>query len=94
MMKKITLLFILFSAFVGFSQAITVNPAAGGSGAGSVKDIVRNILINSPCAQVSNFQTQGLCDVGGFGYTGSKFEFSGGKILRNGKANFSSGQLW
>ncbi|WP_415776936.1 choice-of-anchor L domain-containing protein, partial [Flavobacterium gelidilacus] len=92
MMKKITLLFILFSAFVGFSQAITVNPAAAGSGAGSVQDIVQNILINSPCAQVSNFQTQGLCGVGSFGYTGSNFGFAGGMILRNGNVNFSSGQ--
>lgn len=89
-MKKITLLCVLFSGFLSFSQGITVNPA--NTTTNTVQHIVENILINSPCAQVSNFQTQGLCGVGSFGYTGSNFDFSGGMILRCGQVTNSAGQ--
>ena len=89
-MKKITLLVILFSTFSGFSQAITITQANTGSN--TVQHIVQDILINSPCAQVSNFQTQGLCGVGNFNYTGTGFDFSGGMILRCGQVTNSAGQ--
>ncbi|MFC4739260.1 choice-of-anchor L domain-containing protein, partial [Flavobacterium ponti] len=90
-MKKITILLLLFSAYLGFSQGITVNPA--NTSTNSVQHIVEDILINSSCAQVSNFQTQGLCGVGSFGYTGSNFDFAGGMILRCGQVTNSAGQF-
>ena len=89
-MKKITLLFVSLYSFIGFSQAITVTPANNTTN--SVQNIVQNILIDSPCALVSNFQTQGLCGVGNFNYTGNDFGFSGGMILRCGQVANSAGQ--
>ncbi|WP_339835495.1 choice-of-anchor L domain-containing protein, partial [uncultured Flavobacterium sp.] len=89
-MKKITLFLLLFSTYIGFSQAITINQA--NTSTNTVQHIVEDILINSSCAQVSNFQTQGLCGVGNFGYTGTNFGFAGGMILRCGQVTNSAGQ--
>ncbi|WP_338409004.1 choice-of-anchor L domain-containing protein, partial [uncultured Flavobacterium sp.] len=88
-MKNIILFFTLLSTFIGFSQAITVNPS--NISTNTVQHIVQDILIDSPCALVSNFQTQGLCGVGNFDYTGTNFEFSGGMILRCGLASNTAG---
>ena len=88
-MKKNTLsVLLLFFSGILFSQSINVNTSVY-----TVPQLVQNILINSPCAQVSNFQTQGNCGVGYFSYTGSpvNFAFQDGVIIRSGNANFSSG---
>ena len=88
-MKKITISFflILFSGSL-FSQSINVNTTTY-----TVSQLVQNVLIDSPCAQVSNFTTQGACGVGYFSYGGSpaNFAFQDGVIIRCGNAAFSSG---
>ena len=56
------------------------------------QNIVQNILIDSPCALVSNFQTQGLCGVGNFNYAGTTTFFDGGMILRCGNVANTAGE--
>ena len=88
-MKKIILtLFLLFCNGILFSQSINVNTTTY-----TVPQLVQNVLINSPCAQVSNFTTQGNCGIGYFSYGGSSsnFAFQDGVIIRSGNANNSSG---
>jgi gliding motility-associated-like protein len=88
-MKKniLTSLLFFFCGFL-FSQSITVNTSTY-----TVPQLVQNVLINSPCAQVSNFTSQGNCGIGYFSYTGSpaNFDFQDGVIIRSGTANSSSG---
>ena len=90
-MKKITLsVFLLFFCGMLFSQSINVNTTSY-----TVPQLIQNVLIDSPCAQVSNFQTQGNCGVGYFSYGGpsSGFAFQDGVIIRCGNANNSSGSF-
>ena len=90
-MKKITLsVFLLFFSGMLFSQSINVNTTSF-----TVAQLIQNVLIDSPCAQVSNFQTQGNCGVGYFSYGGppSGFAFQDGVIIGCGNANNSSGSF-
>lgn len=63
-MKKITLVLFLFAVFVTKGQ-IVVNTSTY-----TVPQLVQNILVNSTCAQVSNFTSQGNCGIGYFQYSG------------------------
>ena len=91
-MKKIILsVLLLFFCGILFSQSINVNTTTY-----TVPQLVQNILINSSCAQVSNFQVSpGACttNIGYFSYSGSpsNFAFQDGVIIRSGNANNSSG---
>uniref|UniRef100_UPI0035B3749E choice-of-anchor L domain-containing protein n=1 Tax=Flavobacterium sp. TaxID=239 RepID=UPI0035B3749E len=84
-MKKITLILFLFAVFVTKGQ-IVVNTSTY-----TVPQLVQNVLVNSTCAQVSNFTSQGNCGIGYFQYSGSDFAFNNGVIIRTGNANFNSG---
>ncbi|MFY7938868.1 MAG: choice-of-anchor L domain-containing protein, partial [Flavobacterium sp.] len=90
-MKKITIsIFLLFFSGILFSQSINVNTTTY-----SISQLVQNVLIDSPCAQVSNFTTQGNCGIGYFSYGGSpaSFPFQDGVIIRCGVATNSSGSF-
>ena len=62
----------------------------------TAKELIENVLINSPCASVSNFSATGG-DFGGqesFGYfsnTNNDFPFANGIILTTGKAVSATG---
>ena len=84
-MKKITLILFLFAVFVTKGQ-IVVNTSTY-----TVPQLVQSVLVNSTCAQVSNFTSQGNCGIGYFQYSGSDFAFNNGVIIRTGNANFNSG---
>ncbi|WP_353148889.1 choice-of-anchor L domain-containing protein, partial [Flavobacterium sp.] len=87
-MKKITIsILLLFFSGILFSQSISVNTGI------PVSQLVQNVLIDSPCAQVSNFTTQGNCGIGKFTFGGSpvNFPFQDGVIIRSGTAVNSSG---
>ena len=69
-MKKITIsILLLFFSGILFSQSISVNTGI------PVSQLVQNVLIDSPCAQVSNFTTQGNCGIGKFTFGGSPVNF-------------------
>ncbi|TAE63107.1 MAG: hypothetical protein EAY77_05880, partial [Flavobacteriia bacterium] len=88
-MKKITIsILLLFFSGILFSQSISVNTTSF-----SVSQLVQNVLIDSPCAQASNFTSQGNCGIGKFTYGGSplNFPFQDGVIIRSGNAVNSSG---
>uniref|UniRef100_UPI0037C148A4 choice-of-anchor L domain-containing protein n=1 Tax=Flavobacterium sp. TaxID=239 RepID=UPI0037C148A4 len=90
-MKKITIsIFLLFFSGILFSQSINVNTTTY-----SVSQLVQDVLIDSPCAQVSNFTSQGNCGIGYFSYGGSpaNFPFQDGVIIRCGNAGLSSGSF-
>uniref|UniRef100_UPI0037C0C513 choice-of-anchor L domain-containing protein n=1 Tax=Flavobacterium sp. TaxID=239 RepID=UPI0037C0C513 len=90
-MKKITIsIFLQFFSGILFSQSINVNTTTY-----SISQLVQNVLIDSPCAQVSNFTTQGNCGIGYFSYGGSpaSFPFQDGVIIRCGVATNSSGSF-
>lgn len=84
-MKK-NLLFILFSSILSFGQGITVSTNYTNN------QLVNDVLINSPCAQGYNIQSQGNCGIGYFSSTNPSFPFQEGVIIRNGNVNFSAGQ--
>jgi gliding motility-associated-like protein len=88
-MKKITIsIFLLFFSGLLLSQSISVNTTTY-----SISQLVQNVLIDSPCAQVSNFTSQGNCGIGYFSYGGSpaNFPFQDGVIIRCGIATNSAG---
>jgi hypothetical protein len=84
-MKK-NLFFILFSTVLTYGQGITVSTNYTND------QLVNDVLINSPCAQGYNIQSQGNCGIGYFSTTNPNFPFQEGVIIRNGNVNFSSGQ--
>jgi hypothetical protein len=84
-MKKI-LLFVLFSTIFSYGQGITVSTNYTNN------QLVNDVLINSPCAQGYNIQSQGNCGIGYFNTTNPNFPFQEGVIIRNGNVNSSSGQ--
>uniref|UniRef100_UPI0037C00F32 choice-of-anchor L domain-containing protein n=1 Tax=Flavobacterium sp. TaxID=239 RepID=UPI0037C00F32 len=88
-MKKITIsIFLLFFSGLLFSQSISVNTTTY-----TVSQLVQDVLIDSPCAQASNFTSQGNCGIGKFTYGGSlaNFPFQDGVIIRCGNAANSAG---
>ena len=85
-MKKIYFYLLFISTFLGFSQTISVNTTTY-----TVPQLVQDVLIDSPCALVSNFSSSPTCGIGYFQYTGSNFDFSSGVILRNGNVANSAG---
>ncbi|MES2863307.1 MAG: choice-of-anchor L domain-containing protein, partial [Bacteroidota bacterium] len=88
-MKRITLsVILLFFSGILFSQSINVNTSSY-----TVPQLIQNVLIDSPCAQVSNFTNSPNCGIGYFSYTGSplNFAFQDGVIIRCGNAASSSG---
>ena len=90
-MKKITLsVFLLFFCGMLFSQSINVNTTSY-----TIPQLIQNVLVDSPCAQVSNFTSQGNCGIGYFSYGGppSGFAFQDGVIIRCGNVNNSSGSF-
>ena len=84
-MKKI-LLFVLFSTIFSYGQGITVSTNYTND------QLVNDVLINSPCAQGYNIQSQGNCGIGYFNTTNPNFPFQEGVIIRNGNVNLSAGQ--
>ena len=78
--------FLLFISLTGFSQIISVNTTTY-----TVPQLIQDVLIDSPCALVSNFSSSATCGICYFEYTGSNFDFSAGVILRNGNAANSAG---
>ncbi|MBP9793628.1 MAG: T9SS type B sorting domain-containing protein [Flavobacterium sp.] len=90
-MKKVLSLFgILYSCF-GFSQVITINDTR------TADDLVRNVLVNSPCANVANVTSRTGTFYGssnGIGYftnTNTAFPLASGVILSSGSAVNSPG---
>lgn len=84
-MKK-NLLFLLFFTVLSFGQGITVSTNYTND------QLVNDVLINSPCAQGYNIQSQGNCGIGYFNTTNPNFPFQEGVIIRNGNVNLSAGQ--
>ncbi|NHN27501.1 adhesin, partial [Flavobacterium jejuense] len=80
------ILFFLLSV-IGFSQSITVNTSTY-----TVPELVQDVLIDSPCAIVSNISSSSQCGIGYFQYGGTNFDFSEGMILRSGNVMSTSGQ--
>ncbi|WP_201297695.1 choice-of-anchor L domain-containing protein, partial [Flavobacterium sp. 9AF] len=80
------ILFFLLSVS-GYNQSITVNTTTY-----TVPQLVQDVLIDSPCALVSNFTSSNTCGIGYFQYTGSNFDFPAGMILRNGTVISTAGQ--
>ncbi|WP_339889757.1 choice-of-anchor L domain-containing protein, partial [uncultured Flavobacterium sp.] len=87
MMKKITLLFILFSSFIGLSQSVVPNTTTY-----TVPQLIQDVLIDSPCALISNItwstgsnfgSTNGI---GSFQNTNPNFPFSAGVVMTSGNA--------
>lgn len=85
-MKRI-LFFLLFINSIAFSQGITVT-----NNVFTNAQLVNDVLINSPCVQLSNYQSQGNCGIGYFTSTNPSFPFQEGVIIRSGNVSFSSGQ--
>ncbi|WP_445722167.1 choice-of-anchor L domain-containing protein [Flavobacterium sp.] len=86
-MKKLYYLFLMLFAVFGFSQSITVNTTTY-----TVPELVQDVLIDSPCALVSNFTSSPACGIGYFEYSGTNFDFPAGMILRNGTVTSTAGQ--
>ena len=91
-MKKLLLLIILLLSTIGFAQPITVSTTSH-----TVPDLVNNVLINSPCAAVSNItwstgtnfgSTNGI---GFFQNANPNFPISSGVVLTTGNALNASG---
>lgn len=63
----------------------------------SAQQLVENVLVNSPCAAVSNFSvsgdtfSNGAQSYGFFSYSGSDFPFSNGIVLSTSKASRTAG---
>uniref|UniRef100_UPI00197AEF23 choice-of-anchor L domain-containing protein n=1 Tax=Flavobacterium sp. J27 TaxID=2060419 RepID=UPI00197AEF23 len=74
-------------AMCSYSQSITVNTTTY-----TVPQLVQDVLIDSPCALVSNFSSSNTCGIGYFQYGGANFDFSAGMILRNGDVTATAGQ--
>ena len=84
-MKKI-LLFLFFINSFAFSQGITI------SGGYTPQQLVNNVLMNSPCLEGYNVQSQGNCGLSYFSTSNPNFPFQDGVVIRTGAANFSAGQ--
>ncbi|MGJ8665731.1 MAG: choice-of-anchor L domain-containing protein, partial [Patiriisocius sp.] len=90
MIKHILFISLFFTSFLGLSQ-ITVDETL------TTQELVEDILINSPCADVSNFiQSTGsdFGDVNGiaaFNGNGSTFPFTNGVVLSTGAASSAPG---
>lgn len=88
-----TLFFILF--FCSFAEIIWAQNIAVDDSY-SAQQLVENVLINSPCANVSNFSisgdtfSSGQQSYGYFSYSGSDF-FSNGIVLSTSRANRTEG---
>lgn len=80
------LVFLLFGTF-SFSQSISIN-----SSTYNAQQLVQDVLIDSPCAIVSNFSSSASCGYGYFSYPGTNFAFAEGVIIRNGIATTTAGQ--
>ena len=89
-MKKLYFYLFLLSSFFGISQSISVNTTTY-----TVPQLVQDVLVNSPCALVSNFTSSNSpsCSsgIGFFQYPGANFDFSSGVILRSGTATSTAG---
>lgn len=85
LVKNIFLL-LFFIPFLNQAQYITVNSND------SAEDLVKNVLINSPCANVSNISVNGwlnngnIISIGYFSKNNSTFPFNDGIILSTGRA--------
>ncbi|MCF6306463.1 MAG: choice-of-anchor L domain-containing protein, partial [Flavobacteriaceae bacterium] len=83
-MKKILLPIVLLFSFVSYAQFITIDESL------TIQELVEDILINSPCAQTSNYGSRTGTDFGegnGIGYfnaNGSDFPYAEGIILSSG----------
>lgn len=84
-MKKFLLMLVAIAPLYGYAQAITVDTSTH-----SVPDLVNQVLINSPCTQVSNISWQTGTNFGssnGIGYfqnTNPSFPMQSGVILSTG----------
>ncbi len=90
-MKNIIPLVFLILMFNQISAQITVDDSSF-----TVQQLVEDILIDSPCAQVSNFSSftgtaQGFNGIGYFEANGSGFEIDRGVILSTGNARSAEG---
>jgi len=90
-MKRRSLFYLLlFIPFLGFSQ-ITIDESL------TIQELVEDVLINSSCAEVSNFSSITGTDFGdlngiaAFDANGSDFPFSSGIILSSGYAQSAPG---
>jgi len=90
-MKKVLSLFGILYSCLGFSQVITINDTR------TADDLVRNVLVNSPCANVANVTSRTGTFYGssnGIGYftnTNPAFPLASGVILSTGSAVNSPG---
>ena len=84
-MKKIYFYLLLFTTVFGFSQPITINTTTH-----TVPQLVQDVLIDSPCALVSNITWSSGATLGtrtGIGYftnTNPNFPLSAGVVLNTG----------
>lgn len=91
-MKKIALLSFLLFSVISFSQAITVNTPTY-----TDLELVRDILVNSPCVNVRNVTSRTGTNFGstnGVGYfqnTNPAFPFASGVVLTTGDVTKSPG---
>ncbi len=89
--KYFYLLFLLLISFKNLAQNIVVNDTF------TAQDLVENVLVNSPCATVSNFAVSGDTysagqqSYGYFSYSGTDFPFANGIVLSTSKANRTAG---
>lgn len=77
------LLFLIFFPYLTFSQYIEVQENF------TAQQLVEDVLINSPCANVSNFSASGWEDFPSYGYFSagtSNFPFQDGVLLTTGRA--------
>lgn len=88
MQSKLPLILIFVVQYFSFSQYIDVQDNY------SAQQLVENILINSPCANVSNFSASGWQDDRSYGYfsnTSEEFPFQEGVLLSTGRAASAEG---
>ena len=89
-MKKILLFVFTFYSFVIFGQ-ITIDETL------TAQQLVEDVLINSPCAEVSNISQKTGTDFGNvngiasFDANGSDFPFTTGIVLMSGSVSLSPG---
>ena len=83
-MKKILLPIVLLFSVIGYSQFITVDESL------TIQELVEDVLIDSPCAETSNYGSRTGIDFGdgngiaAFDANGSDFPFQTGVVLSSG----------
>ena len=93
-MKKILLPIVLLFSVIGYSQFITVDESL------TIQELVEDVLIDSPCAETSNYGSRTGTDfgdgngIGAFNANGSDFPYQTGIILSSGFVSSAPGPMF